>query len=173
MANYFGILQHLYNFLSASPYRWDVLKTELKNESVIVKDLSATRWSARADAVHAVSSSLPAIVRALNLIKNDSLQKAVTRAEASGLLKSIETLEFMVKTVFWNDILQRFNAANATVQTVGQNLETVVKLIKSLKDYTESLKTKFKHYEDLAKRKSGYENYEVSMNTWSRFAPIK
>ena len=45
-----GFMQMLYNFLSASTYRWNKLKLALPAGGIVVKELSDKRWSARADA---------------------------------------------------------------------------------------------------------------------------
>ena len=45
--SYFGFLQCLYTFFSASTYRWDKLKNALPSHALFVKKyLSGTRWSA-------------------------------------------------------------------------------------------------------------------------------
>ena len=54
---FFGIVQRLYTFLSASPQRWSKLLENLPKQSPVVKSLSETRWSARADAVKALAST--------------------------------------------------------------------------------------------------------------------
>src|SRR6218665_3414695 len=50
--SYFATIQSLYNFFSASTYRWQKLKDVSVSSAVgiVVKTLSATSWSARADA---------------------------------------------------------------------------------------------------------------------------
>ena len=52
--NFFGFVQQLYNFFSASTHRWAILTEQLDSNGLTVKSLSETRWSARADAVKAL-----------------------------------------------------------------------------------------------------------------------
>lgn len=66
MQTFFGIIQQTYNFFVGSAARWKLVQTELKTT---LKGSCDTRWSSKADAVHAMNSQLPAIVNML--IKND------------------------------------------------------------------------------------------------------
>ena len=50
--SFFGFVQTLYTFFSASTHRWSILKENLGTKGLVVKSLSDTRWSARADAVN-------------------------------------------------------------------------------------------------------------------------
>ena len=54
---FFAIVQRLYTFLSALPQRWSKLLENLPKQSPVVKSLSETRWSARADVVKALASN--------------------------------------------------------------------------------------------------------------------
>ena len=53
----------------------------------------------------------------------------------------------MILTLFWNDVLNRFNGVSKTVQKQDVNLGVVVSLIQSLKLFTESLRDRFFEYE--------------------------
>lgn len=63
--SFFGFVQSLYNFFSASTYRLNMLKESLPEDSLVVKSLSGTRWSARADATKALFAHHKEIVSAL------------------------------------------------------------------------------------------------------------
>lgn len=60
---FFDIIQKLYNFFSGSTYRWNKL-TEHLGSKKILKSLSPTRWSARADAVSALHKGHKQIIEA-------------------------------------------------------------------------------------------------------------
>jgi hypothetical protein len=47
---YFHFVQNLYNFISSSTHRWEILVSHLGPHLKVVKHLSKTRWSAHADA---------------------------------------------------------------------------------------------------------------------------
>lgn len=49
----FFFIQSIYNFFSASTSRWEILKRRLSVKCKTPKTLSNTRWSARAESVHA------------------------------------------------------------------------------------------------------------------------
>ncbi|CAH2231607.1 jg14329 [Pararge aegeria aegeria] len=49
-ASFFNTVQTLYNFLTASTHRWEVLQSHAEKR-IALKSLSATRWSARYEAV--------------------------------------------------------------------------------------------------------------------------
>jgi len=53
----------------------------------------------------------------------------------------------VILTLFWNDVLNRFNGVSKTVQKQDVNLGVVVSLIQSLKLFTESLRDRFFEYE--------------------------
>ena len=76
---FFGFVQSVYTFFSASTHRWSVLNECLGSHGLVVKSLSDTRWSARADAVKAISAGYMAIKTALLDIGEDDLQNETTR----------------------------------------------------------------------------------------------
>ncbi|KAG7171643.1 hypothetical protein Hamer_G014783 [Homarus americanus] len=95
--SYSRFLQALYNFFSASTYRWDHLKAALPAEGIVVKSLSETHWSARADAVKAVFLHYLEIKSALENIFSDSRQTVATKLE--GLIRQMEAFGTALLTV--------------------------------------------------------------------------
>ena len=69
--NFFGFVQSLYNFFSASTYRWKVLKECLPKTGLVVKSLSQTRWCARADAVQSLYMGYAKIKDALTKLSDE------------------------------------------------------------------------------------------------------
>jgi hypothetical protein len=126
--SYFAFLHALYNFLSASTYRWQMLKDALPPHGLVVKTLSDTRWSARADATRSVFAHYPEIVKALTDICTDTKQSADARLQAEGLIEQMERLETALMTVIWHTILERFNATSMSLQKNEIDLLSVVKL---------------------------------------------
>ncbi|KAI2659520.1 Zinc finger MYM-type protein 1 [Labeo rohita] len=71
-ASFFGFVQMLYNFFSASTKQWEMIISYLvKCEELTLKSLSATRWSVRADATRALRVGYGAIKEALESIHDD------------------------------------------------------------------------------------------------------
>ena len=63
--SFFGFVQELYNFFSASTHRWTILLKNLEKEdeckqssSLVLKNVSDTRWCARADATKACQMAI-------------------------------------------------------------------------------------------------------------------
>lgn len=83
---YFGFIQNLYNFFLSTTHRWYILTLNLndKNKNVL-KSLSKTCWSARADAIKALRSGYKEIVMSLDCLINDESQTADTRLSAKNL----------------------------------------------------------------------------------------
>jgi len=84
--SYFQLLQKLYTFFAGSTNRWEILKQAL-GQCHVVKSLSDTRWSARADAVYALQNSYNNILSALNTIEKDENKSPETRNEAASISK--------------------------------------------------------------------------------------
>ena len=151
--NFFSIVQRLYTFFAASTHRWGVLTNRLQpRKLVVVKRLIDTRWSAHKDATQAVSEASSEIKMALQDIASDSTEEKKTIAEANGLIKKMESLEFALLSILWNDVLTRFNSVSKSVQATDANLSTVTTLISSLKSFVQSLRDDFDRYEKEAKK---------------------
>ena len=71
---FFAIVQRLYTFLTASPQRWSKLLENLPKQSPVVKSLSETRWSARADAAKALASNYKLLQNSVDAIARNSTQ---------------------------------------------------------------------------------------------------
>jgi len=68
-------------------------------------------------------------------------------------------LETGIYTVFWNDMLQRFNATSKILQNPKLDLNSAVAAIKSLQVFVESKRDSFKEYEKEGIDKSGTTEY--------------
>ena len=119
----------------------------------LVKRLSDTRWSARADAVNALAVGYDKICEALESIVTDERQTMESRNEARNLKKTMTKLETVLILLFWNDILTRFNEVSKNLQKIDISLSTVIRLFTSLKGYVNDLRDQFGKYETIAKSK--------------------
>ncbi|KAF0703605.1 zinc finger MYM-type protein 1-like, partial [Aphis craccivora] len=131
---FFDLLQKLYVFFSSSTHRWKILNSN-------VKSLSETRWSARDDACKALNKNRELIINALEKIEQDVTERPATRCEAKGIIKKINTLEMSFLSLFWGDILCRFNNCSKKLQSVEINLGTVIDIYQSLITYVNDLRT--------------------------------
>jgi len=84
---------------------------------------------------------------------------ADVRCKARGLSERLCQLETGIYTVFWNDMLQRFNATSKILQNPKLDLNSSVAAIKSLQVFVESKRDSFKEYEREGIDKSGTTEY--------------
>ena len=107
----FAIVQRLYTFLSASPQRWSKLLENLPKQSPVVKSLSETRWSARADAVKALASNYKVLQNSVGAIARNSTQPPLVVLVAKSLVRKLSSLNIVLICIVWNNILHRVNKA--------------------------------------------------------------
>ncbi|XP_071040500.1 zinc finger MYM-type protein 1 [Parasteatoda tepidariorum] len=86
--SFFGLIQSIYNFSSASTHRWAILSKKLKNK-LTVKSLSITRWSAAAEATKSLQEGYKDIMQALFEISSSSSETSSTKCDAKSLYEKI------------------------------------------------------------------------------------
>lgn len=156
--SFFGLVQEIYNFFSASTHRWGVMHKYLHNKdggtsegkqgsALVVKRASATRWCARADATKALSRGYNSFQKALQVIAEDGTQKPETIHEAKCLLNKMAMKESVIMVGFWAAILERINGVSKSLQKDTIELQTAVDLLKSLLDFLASQREMFDDYE--------------------------
>ena len=105
----FEILQDLFVFFTSSNKRYSVLGERVQKseygKALKLRNLSATRWSARGDSIRAVWSSFEEIIQALGELENSDDTK--TRAKVATLLKRIKSFEFIVMLMFMKNIMMK------------------------------------------------------------------
>ena len=127
--SFFSLLEEVYVFFTSSTHRYQILTDKLSSSLTplcIPKRLSETRWSCRADATRAFSLGYDRIKYALADIADDDDEKAVVRSQAEGLYDRMSTLETGLYSVFWYDILERFDATSKTLQDPKLDIKTAV-----------------------------------------------
>ena len=71
---------------------------------ITVKRETETRWSAKVEAVKAISEGVTQLVELLECLSDDISQTMDTRNEAGTLLQNILKFNFIVLLHFWNNI---------------------------------------------------------------------
>ncbi|KAL4113757.1 hypothetical protein QTP88_017330 [Uroleucon formosanum] len=104
---FFNFIQIIYTFFSSSTHRWNLLKVKST-----LKNLSKTRWSAREDACKALNQNWDSVKQSLCDISEYINEKSITQNEACGLLKLMNRFEVTFMSLFWGDLLQRFNVVS-------------------------------------------------------------
>lgn len=157
--HFFDFIQNIYTFFTASTERYKILVDKLSGDTstsfYVPKNLNETRWSCRADATKAIVNGYDKIKLALAHICEDEEQKDVVKIEANKLLKKMNSIEIAFYALFWNDILERFNATNKILQDSKMVLCSAVVALKSLKLFVKSKRNTFEKYEEKAYQISG------------------
>lgn len=153
--DFFNFLQNIYTFFSASTYRWQILNASIKR-------LSETRWSAREDACVSLNKNWSSIENALVKIGSDEREKPTVRCEANGILKKFKSLEISFLSIFWGEILHRFNIVSKKLQKVNIDLSVVVDLYQSLINFVSDIRTDkdYEHYKTCAIIKCGITEFK-------------
>ncbi|KAG6456299.1 hypothetical protein O3G_MSEX009659 [Manduca sexta] len=168
VTQFFEMIQKVYNFFSGSTYRWNILKEHLGLKKV-VKSLSQTRWSARADAVSALHEGHKQIKEAFISIAKDTEQAQETREETLSLSRKMEKLEFTILTEIWSSILERIDKTSNYLQGETITLDVATNLFTALDEYIISLRDKFDYFESSAKEKNLESDYkDLSQRTRRR-----
>ena len=144
-------MQNLYNFFAVSTHRWKLLTNSLGQESVLLKTLSITRWSARCDTVRALRTSYRQINSTLKNISNDNNGTGQTCFEASSLATQMTKFEVAVLCILWDRVLWQFNVASKTLQKESCDILTVVRLYSGLGNFVKSLRDDYDSCEEEVK----------------------
>lgn len=99
---FFGTLESLYVFFSGSTSRHQRLEEDLKNveNSLQLKNLSKTRWTARAESIKAVSVSYENVVHVLEDMKSSRDFDSNTKCSAMALHKKMLDFDFICTIYF-------------------------------------------------------------------------
>ena len=162
--SFFSFVQKLYTFFNASPHRWDILLNELCEKRLpVVKRLCDTRWSAHSAATFALKKSYENIRASLVSISNDADEEAATKQEAIGLQKKMDKLEKCILLELWETVLERFHKASMKLQSADLDLNEAVTLLKSLMNYTTTLRDSFDDFEEKGRLRSRSKSYKTDM----------
>lgn len=125
--NMFGVLNTLHNFIGASSKRFSIFESmratcsDSKGPKTL-KSLSDTRWNCRIEAIKAVFENLSALFHSLHKIANDD---TFAGPEASSLLKSIETFDFIFCLNLLKFVFNETNILSKYLQTQSINYSSV------------------------------------------------
>lgn len=160
---FFSLVQQVYNFFSASTHRWQCLKETIKvnGGDFTLKNSSITRWCANAQAVKSIRKNYSSIIATLSVLSTCKDQNAVTRCEASGLIKKLKQFETALNIIIWDTLLQRLNKTNIELQKPSLNLLNVAPLYQSLIDFTQTVRDNFVLYENIAREICETPEYEL------------
>ena len=133
--SFFGLVQTLFNFFSASTHRWAVMCECLQQQAVSAR-LEQGGVRGHADATKALYNGYSSFQKALTVMASDAKQKPETIHEAKCLLKDLSKKETAVMSVFWAVILERIKLTLLVNQTI--ELKVAINLLKSLSEFLKS-----------------------------------
>lgn len=81
------ILFEKYILFSTSTNRWEILKSHLQPHQLIVKQLSDTWWSARADDVSALQAAYREVRKVLVTLSECETENSLAKTETKSLTK--------------------------------------------------------------------------------------
>lgn len=157
---FFDFVQEIYVFFMASPGRYERLHMKLsENNLVVPKRLIEVRWSAHADAIRALVKGYRVIMEVLNEIAEDPNEKGTVCNTASGLYDTMCKLETGIFCECWHVILERFNATSKQLQDPMMDLNTAVRLLKSLEQFVQAQRSEFDKFEENGKKLTSATQY--------------
>lgn len=137
---FFGIVQEIYNFFSASTHRWSLLKEHVPN--LTLKPLCETRWESRIDAVTPFRYQIGEIYDALYELSIDTTRTdAFGKNTASSLAGKLKSFKFVCCLIVWHTILYRINLVSKVLQKENMNISNAVELLGNIKSFLESMRS--------------------------------
>ncbi|CAH2296767.1 zinc finger MYM-type 1-like [Pelobates cultripes] len=129
--------------------------------TLAVKRLSDTRWSAREDACRSLNQNWTQVIEALTKIKENTAEAAGTGKETEGLLNKIQRLETALMSGLWGTILDRFGAVSKKLQSIGIDVGLVGELYESLIQFVRETRDIFTTFESCCNGKINCEGLGV------------
>lgn len=143
ISHFFSVLESLYVFFTSSTKRYFYLNNKLLEVDTKLKlrNLSMTRWTARAESIKAVWVLFEYILDVLKELINDTNIDNKTRAQALGLEKKMLSFDFIVCIYLMKHIMYQMKVLTEQLETENLNIIDAILLIesciKSLKEINE------------------------------------
>ena len=148
MKELFNVLEEVYVFFTSSTKRSGSLDECIKefalDNTLQLRNLSKTRWTARAESIRAVWSSYDAIRKSLEDLEKSGDVK--TKTSATGLLMKISRLDFITAIMFGKNVMTKTQRLAECLQSEELNvvdalaiMSGTVESLKQLNSNTEGL----------------------------------
>lgn len=120
----FNYLEELFVFFSSSTKRSHALKEKLAEveNALNLKNLSKTRWTARAESIQAVHRSYEKIITVLDELSQNSNFDKATQVKSLGLRKKILNFDFIVSLYFMKNIMYKIKALIEIIESPNLNI---------------------------------------------------
>lgn len=131
--NVFDILEELYVFFNSSTKRYALIKETLQpiENSTNLKNLSKTRWTARAETLNSIVTSYESIIELMDDISASSKMDYNTKTKAYGLKCKIASFDFLVSMMFMKHIMNKMKLLTETFESEKLNVIDVLTVLKS------------------------------------------
>ena len=161
----FSFIQKVYVFYAASTHRWQKQCEMLrkKDTRLVVKRLSETGRSARADAVKALSSEYTGHIELLTEFSNNTEETLECRRDTSGILVQLKKLDTSVMLVMWDTLLERIQKTSEALQKTRLALNTAIQLLKSLISFIKDMREQYDETEEKAMEKCPANKYHQEL----------
>ncbi|CAM1307952.1 Uncharacterised protein r2_g1783 [Pycnogonum litorale] len=120
----FDILQEIYVFFSSSTKRYNLFRQKVKDLDIegalALRNLSMTRWIARADSIKSVWRGFEGVVGALEELTESEDPK--TKLKAHALLKRVKSFEFILMLMFMKNVMVKTNILTQEIQGIKINI---------------------------------------------------
>ncbi|XP_078438347.1 uncharacterized protein LOC144708786 [Wolffia australiana] len=157
IAQFFCLVQHIFNICGASCKRNDALRSshaefiqkaiELgdvvigkgQNQMRSLGSISSTRWNCRLSALKTIANLFSAICDVLEMVAEDAVAPA-KRVEADHLLEKVSSFEFAFGLMLMTEVLTVTNTLSISLQKKDQDLVNACAMIKSAKLEIQSIR---------------------------------
>ncbi|XP_050298067.1 uncharacterized protein LOC126740374 [Anthonomus grandis grandis] len=133
VAEMFNTLEELYVFFNSSTKRFFAMKEKLAEveNSILIRNLSKTRWTARAETLKAISISYEEILQLLEDISNanDYSIDNKSKSKALGLYKRMLCFDFIVCLMFLKNIFYKMKIITEILEQDDLNIIDAVNMI--------------------------------------------
>ena len=147
----FNTIGAIYKELEGSPKREEVYKSYLKTYKIIegrtaLRSVSDTRWTAREDNLAATHNALQAIMATVQELKGGD-------SGCLGLLKRINSFQFVLNLVILNDVFMLTRYASEYLQREDMDMVTAVDTMQTLTTHLKEFRNEEKLAEFVEKAK--------------------
>ena len=145
MKDLFDVLEEIYVFFTSSTKRSASLNECMKHlkldNTLQLRNLSKTRWTARAESIRSVWHSIDAIAMSLEKLQEPS-NDAKTKTLAAGLLTKINRCDFIIALMFGKNIMNKTQRLTEVLQSEGLNINDAMTIMDATLETLKSINSK-------------------------------
>ena len=156
----FAVIERIFVIFTKSTKRNAFLREHTKDveNCLKLKNLSKTRWSARAESVEAVWRSLEAIICALDDVKESDDKEAKLRT--SAFLNDIVNIDFVCGLMFLKNIMPQTKTLSDYLQRKSVNVASALVELNSTQDCLKRMRSEDKNFNNQIEAASSVAKYK-------------